>query len=108
MMSRVNKPLILPWPRTTQVGAKTITVMQVPNLIGTEGNCGSFCMGDLTIRIDAGLLPINKTETYFHEVFEADNRIWMSDSLSHEDINRLGEAMTQTFTDMGIEIDWSA
>ena len=107
MMARANKPMILPWPRTSQVGAKTITVMQVPNLIGTEGNCGSFCMGDLTIRIDAGLLPINKTETFIHEDLEAINKIWLSDSLTHEDINRLGEALTQVLGDMGIEIDWS-
>ena len=106
-MARVKRPLVVPWPRTVQVGGKIIKVVQVPNLIGTDGLMGAFCMGSLTIEIDAGLLPILKTETYFHEITEAVNKIWFSDTMSHEDINRMGEALTQVWMEMGIEIDWS-
>ena len=106
-MSRVKRPLIVPRPETVQVGGKIISVKLVKGLQTTQGLCGAFCMATLTIEIDADLLPVLKTETYFHEVVEAYNKVWFSDTMTHEDINRMGEAMYQTWFDMGIEIDWA-
>jgi hypothetical protein len=96
----------IPAPTSVQIGGKKLSVKIVPNLILTEGNCGSCCMGSLTIELDAGLPPSTKTETYLHECFEAINKVWMADSLSHDDIDRLGEALFQVLQELGIEIDW--
>jgi len=103
-----GKTLItLPWPRSIPVGGKVLTVKQVKNLIRDEGACGTCCMNRLEICIDADMLPINKTEAFCHEQFEAFNKTWLAGTLSHEDITRLGEAMTQSLCGMGIEIDWT-
>jgi hypothetical protein len=96
----------IPAPTSVQIGGKTLAIKLVPNLILTEGNCGTCCMGAMTIEIDAGLLPDTKTETYLHECFEAINKVWMADSLSHDDIDRLGEALFQVLCELGIEINW--
>lgn len=42
-----------------------------------------------------------------HEIMEAINTIWLADTMSHDDIDRLGEAFYQAMSSMGIEIDWS-
>jgi hypothetical protein len=100
-------PIIIPWPREIPVGGKMLTVKQAKNLVRDEAACGTCCWNTLVISIDADLLPINKTEALIHEILEAHNKCWMAETMSHEDITRLGEAMTQSLLGMGIEIDWT-
>lgn len=107
MMSRVNKPLVLPAPTEITVGGKTFQVRVDDSQTLARGRDG--CCDPLTESICiASHLPAPwKSSTLIHEIFEAINTIWLAEKMDHDDIDRLGEAFYQSLCSMGIEIDWS-
>ena len=107
MMSRVNKPLVLPRPESITIGGKTFEVRVDDSETSARGRDG--CCDPITesICIASHLPGPWKSSTLIHEIMEAINTIWLADTMSHDDIDRLGEAFYQAMTSMGIEIDWS-
>jgi hypothetical protein len=107
MMSRVKALHHVPAPTSITVGGKTFQVRIDDSQTVARGRDG--CCDPLTesICICSHLPSAWKSSTYFHEIVEAVNTIWLAEALNHDDIDRLGEAIYQVFTDMGIEIDWA-
>ena len=96
----------IPAPKTITVGGKTFEVKQNPTVHLREGCTGLCVRSTLTIEIDSTILPEYKTTALLHEVIEAINDIWLDDSVTHSDINRLGEALLQLLQSLGVELDW--
>ena len=105
-MARVNKPLRLPPPESVQMGGHVYKV--IVDGAQTIAQSRDGCCDPLTetIAINPYLPPSYKTSTLVHEMFELANMSFMAESMSHEDITRLGEAFSQVLFDFGIEIEW--
>lgn len=107
MMFRVKKPVTIPAPESVTIGGKTFTItLDAAQTVGQgkDGLCD--CVSE-SICINPLLPTAWKSSTLIHEIFEAVNIIWLSESLHHDDIDRLGEAFYQALTSLGIEIDWT-
>jgi hypothetical protein len=107
MMSRVKALHHVPAPKTVTVGGKTFQVRIDDSQTVARGRDGVCDPLTESICICSHLPSAWKSSTYFHEIVEAVNTIWLAESLNHDDIDRLGEAIYQVFSDMGIEIDWA-
>jgi len=106
MMRRVKALVHLPAPESIQVGGNVLEIRLVSALGADSGVKGTCCLGTRIIELDAGMIADSKTSTLLHELVEAINTVWLAGALEHGDIDRLGEALFQSLSDMGIEVDW--
>ena len=93
-------------PEKVKIGAYTITVRYVPNLMIDANACGQYCPRTKEIQIDPDLCPEQQFGTFCHEVIEAWAEINEIKPLNenHDAIVTLGECLHQYVRDNGKEI----
>ena len=94
-------------PKVIEVGAHPYTIKYDDELVEEEGLLGKHEHKKLTITIYPNQLPTNKMTTFIHEHLHATSLVFCRDHVPEEMVLGLAEGMTQLFTQLGIEFDWS-
>jgi hypothetical protein len=88
-------------PETIRVGAYTITVKRVKNIILDDQNAGTFNPRTMEIQIDENICEPFRYGVLWHEIVEAIKHIYAIKALDadHDAICSLGEALNQLMVD---------
>lgn len=93
-------------PDSVKIGAYTVRVVYVENLMKDVNACGQYVPREKLIQIDPSMCPEQQYGTFCHELVEAIVEIYELPSLTsnHHDIVLMGEALHQVLRDNGMEI----
>lgn len=88
-------------PDSIKIGAYTVKVVYVKNIMMDDGTCGTFNARTMEIAIDPEMCPEFQYGIFMHEVIEAIKEIYHIDALKadHHAIEVLGEALNALLTD---------
>lgn len=88
-------------PDYIKIGAYSVKVRYVPNLMTDDGECGNYNPRTQEISIDPDLSPDMQYGILYHEMIEAIKSIYSIECLEkdHQAINQLGEALHQVLRD---------
>ena len=67
-----------------------------------ELRCGECSHSEKVMRIDSDMSDVRISETFLHEVIEAVNNIYCSDSLNHDQITQLSYGIHQALESLGV------
>ena len=88
-------------PDSVKIGAYTVKVQIVDNLLRDQGCCGRFIPCNKSIEIDSAMVIEMQWGTFYHELVEAMTEIYTIQALAenHEAIDILGEVLHQILRD---------
>lgn len=103
MFNRMND---MKRPENIEVGNRTYKVVIDSTLLLREGLFADCDHQKLKISINPRFSSGQLDETLWHEVIHIINSVFLNNKLNEEDINSLGNGLTQAVQSMGISFEW--
>ena len=97
----------IPQPKSIPVGGRRYEVMVCPKLLAEDDRHGVAEHILRHIRIASELSASCKEETFWHEVVEAINSVYLENNkIEHQQVSGIGQGVWQILQSLGIEIEW--